>query len=110
MKRNVIVAIAWALTFTSIAPAKAQVVLDLSLITCKQLLDSDPDRQALIGSWMSGYFSASKNISTLDFRYVKRKPNGRWQLLQDAQVGYGNERNAEELALKPTPALPPFRV
>ena len=72
MKRNVVVAIAWALTFTSIAPAKAQVVLDLSLITCKQLLDSDPDRQALIGSWMSGYFSASKNISTLDFRYVKR--------------------------------------
>ena len=72
MKRNVVIAIAWALTFTSIAPAKAQVVLDLSLITCKQLLDSDADRQALIGSWMSGYFSASKNISTLDFRYVKR--------------------------------------
>ena len=42
MKRNVVIAIAWALTFTSIAPAKAQVVLDLSLITCKQLLDSDP--------------------------------------------------------------------
>ena len=72
MKRNVAIAIAWALTFTPIAPAKAQVALDLSLITCKQLLDSDPDRQALIGSWMSGYFSASKNISTLDFRYVKR--------------------------------------
>jgi acid stress chaperone HdeB len=72
MKRNVVIAIAWALTFTSIAPAKAQVVLDLSLITCKQLLDSDADRQALIGSWMSGYFSASKNISTLEFRYVKR--------------------------------------
>jgi len=53
-------------------PAKAQVVLDLSLITCKQYLDSDPERQNLIGSWMSGYFSASKNLNMLDFRYVER--------------------------------------
>jgi acid stress chaperone HdeB len=71
MKCNII-AIACILTVTSIVPAKAQVVLDLSLITCKQLLDSDPDRQALIGSWMSGYFSASKNLYMLDFRYVER--------------------------------------
>jgi acid stress chaperone HdeB len=71
MKRNII-AIACVLTVTPIVPAKAQVVLDLSLITCKQLLDSDPDRQALIGSWMSGYFSASKNLNMLDFRYVER--------------------------------------
>jgi acid stress chaperone HdeB len=48
------------------------VVIDLSLITCKQLLDSDAERQALIGSWMSGYFSATKNLNDLDFRYVKR--------------------------------------
>ena len=54
------------------APAKAQTVLDLSLITCQQLLASDPERQALIGSWMSGYFSATKNLDTLDFRYVER--------------------------------------
>ena len=71
MKRNII-AIACALTIASIIPARAQVVLDLSLITCKQLLESDPDRQALIGSWMSGYFSASKNLNILDFRYVER--------------------------------------
>ena len=53
-------------------PAKAQTVLDLSLITCGQLLASDPERQALIGSWMSGYFSASKNLNMLDFNYVAR--------------------------------------
>ena len=33
---------------------------------------SDAERQALISSWMSGYFSATKNLSELDFRYVKR--------------------------------------
>ena len=47
-------------------------MLDLSLITCQQLLASDAERQALIGSWMSGYFSATKNLDTLDFRYVER--------------------------------------
>ena len=71
MTRNLIASIS-VLLLTSIAPARAQVVIDLSMITCKQLLDSDAERQTLIGSWMSGYFSASKNISTLDFRYVKR--------------------------------------
>jgi acid stress chaperone HdeB len=53
-------------------PAKAQAVLDLSLVTCQQLLASDAERQSLIGSWMSGYFSASRNLETLDFRYVER--------------------------------------
>lgn len=52
--------------------SRAQVVVDLSLITCKQLLESDPDRQMLISSWMSGYFSAAKNLSTVDFRYLER--------------------------------------
>jgi acid stress chaperone HdeB len=60
------------LTLAFSVPAKAQVVLDLSLITCKQFLTSDPEKQALIGSWMSGYFSATKNLNILDFRYVER--------------------------------------
>ena len=51
------------LIFVLSAPARAQVMIDLSLITCKQFLESDPERQALIGSWMSGYFSATKNLS-----------------------------------------------
>ena len=56
--------------FTSlISPAKAQVVVDMSLITCQQYKDSDPQRQQLIAYWMSGYFSSAKNFTTLDFRY-----------------------------------------
>jgi acid stress chaperone HdeB len=71
MKR-IIVAIASVLVCGLAVSAKAQAVLDLSLITCQQLLAADAERQALIGSWMSGYFSASKNLDTLDFRYVER--------------------------------------
>ena len=67
-----IVASCFALLLTSIVPASAQVVIDLSVITCKQLLESDSERQSLISSWMSGYFSATKNLNELDIRYVKR--------------------------------------
>ena len=52
--------------------AGGQIKVDMSLITCKQLLESDAERQILISSWMSGYFSATKNLNELDFRYVKR--------------------------------------
>jgi len=58
------------LTATLALPAKAQVIVDMSLITCQQYFDAPPDQQRLIAWWMSGYFSASKNLSTLDFRYV----------------------------------------
>jgi acid stress chaperone HdeB len=70
MKLPVLAGIA-ALIVTTAAPAAAQVI-DLSLITCKELLASDPERQVLISSWMAGYFSASKNLSVVDFRYVER--------------------------------------
>ena len=71
MKR-IIVVTTLLLACGSAIPARAQTVLDLSLITCQQLLAADAERQALIGSWMSGYFSATKNLDTLDFRYVER--------------------------------------
>src|SRR5260370_1019190 len=47
----IIIAPTLLLACGSAAPAKAQAVLDLSLITCQQLLASDAERQALIGSW-----------------------------------------------------------
>ncbi len=59
----------------AVVPAKAQVVVDMSLITCKQYQEiskTDPDRAIVIASWMGGYFGASKNLSTIDFRYTKR--------------------------------------
>ncbi|UFX47019.1 HdeA family protein [Bradyrhizobium sp. 41S5] len=69
---NFIAVLCWCVVLLPAGPARAQVVLDMSLITCKQLLEADLDRQVLIGSWMGGYFSASKNLNMLDFRYVER--------------------------------------
>jgi len=45
-----------------------QVKVDMSLITCKQYLGSDSERQEMIASWMSGYFRASANQPVLDFQ------------------------------------------
>ncbi len=73
MKSAICIATA-AVVLSLVSPAKAQVI-DLSLITCKDLLAADTERQVLIASWMSGYFSASKNLNVLDFRYTER--NGR---------------------------------
>jgi len=69
MKTKLILAAAMlALT----VPAKAQVVLDMNLITCGQFLDGADAEKLLISSWMGGYFSSSRNLTTVDMRYVKR--------------------------------------
>lgn len=41
--------------------------IDMSLLTCKQYLASDPERKGMIGYWMSGYFRASTNLPLFDF-------------------------------------------
>ncbi len=64
-----------ALMMAGAIPVNAQVMVDMSLITCKQYAEitkSDPDKAVTIESWMGGYFSASKNLSTIDLRYTKR--------------------------------------
>ncbi|WP_298352380.1 HdeA/HdeB family chaperone [Rhodoblastus sp.] len=70
MKTKMILAAAM-LAF-AIPAAKAQVVLDMSLITCGQFLKAPGADRALISSWMSGYFMSSKNLLNVDMRYVKR--------------------------------------
>jgi len=60
------------LAASSALPAKAQVVLDLSQITCGEYLNASLDDQAFISSWLSGYFHAATNKTTLDLRAVKR--------------------------------------
>jgi len=73
MRKLVLLAAAGAALFA--VPASAQVVIDMSLITCKQMKDmgkDDPDQAVLVTWWMSGYFSATKNLSTVDLRYAKR--------------------------------------
>jgi acid stress chaperone HdeB len=69
--KSAIPLIAAAVMLALASPARAQVI-DLSLITCKDLLASDAERQTLIGAWMSGYFSASKNLNVVDFKYLER--------------------------------------
>ena len=64
--------VATVLVIGAAIPANAQVVIDMSLLTCKQFMGSDPERKDLIASWMSGYFSASKDLHVLDFGYVAR--------------------------------------
>ena len=54
------------------APASAQVVIDMSLITCEDYATRPPEIKGMITSWMSGYFSASKNLNMLQFDYLKR--------------------------------------
>jgi acid stress chaperone HdeB len=71
MNRKMI-ALAMAIMAVSAMPAKAQVVVDMPVITCKQFLDFDLYRQMVVASWMSGYFSATKNLSTVDLRYMER--------------------------------------
>ena len=36
-------------------PVKAQVIVDLSVITCGQYRSKDRDTQDVIAAWMSGY-------------------------------------------------------
>ncbi|MCW2273742.1 hypothetical protein GJ654_17070 [Rhodoblastus acidophilus] len=71
MNRNLFVAVALLAAFAG-RPASAQVVLQMDQITCRQFLDADPERQILIGSWVGGYYSASKNLNIFQSIYAKR--------------------------------------
>jgi acid stress chaperone HdeB len=55
-------------------PARAQVLLDMSLLKCSDYLQAAPDRQELIAAWMSGYFNASRNQPIVDLsRFATNK-------------------------------------
>ena len=98
MKRNIIASIC-VLLLTSIAPAHAQVVIDLSLITCKQLLEfgcGKADTDQLVDERI---FQRDKKPQRARLPLCEAEREGRRKLLQGAQVGYRHERNAKELAL-----------
>jgi acid stress chaperone HdeB len=62
------------LALSATYPAGAQVILDMSLITCEQYLEYDPARKEMVAAWMSGYFNASINqpvVSLERFEYNK---------------------------------------
>jgi acid stress chaperone HdeB len=53
---------------------KAQVILEMSALTCHNYLEAPPERQNLMAAWMSGYFNAARNMPTVDFgRYATNK-------------------------------------
>lgn len=54
------------------APASAQVMIEMSEISCKQFSEYDPETKDFIANWMRGYFSAKNNLNVIDSRYVKR--------------------------------------
>ena len=53
-------------------PGKAQVVLDMTLITCGEYMGQNRDTQDLLAAWMSGYFNAAKNQSMVDLARFQR--------------------------------------
>lgn len=71
MNRKLIVAGALLAAFAA-KTASAQVVIQMAEITCQQFMDADLDRQLLLGSWMSGYYSASRNLSIFEEKYAQR--------------------------------------
>ncbi|HKG84892.1 MAG TPA: HdeA/HdeB family chaperone [Beijerinckiaceae bacterium] len=66
------IAIAALLAASSAAPAGAQTIVDMSLISCDQFLKSPQERKDVLSAWMGGYYSAMKNLATIDARYVVR--------------------------------------
>ena len=66
------IAIAVLLAASSAVPARAQTIVDMSLISCDQFLQSPQERKDVLSAWMGGYYSAMKNLATIDARYVVR--------------------------------------
>jgi acid stress chaperone HdeB len=55
-----------------ISPASAQVLVDMSQITCKEFASYDADTRALLAAWYGGYYSAGKNLNVVQSDYVQR--------------------------------------
>ena len=53
-------------------PAKAQVVLEMSMITCGQYLNQVRDKQDEIAAWLSGYFNAARGQSSVNLGNFQR--------------------------------------
>lgn len=52
--------------------ASAQVMIEMSEITCKQFSQYDGETKGFVANWMRGYFSSKNNISIVDVRDAKR--------------------------------------
>jgi HdeA/HdeB family len=50
------------------APAQAQVIVDVSKITCDQYVHAKITTPNLIAAWLSGYYNAKRNNTIIDLR------------------------------------------
>ncbi len=66
------------------APASAQVVIDMSLITCEDFAKRPPEIKGMIASWMGGYFSASQKPEHASVRLPQAQHGKGRRLLQKA--------------------------
>lgn len=69
MKRFVV---AGSVLVASLAPASAQVSIDMSRITCTQYLAMAPEETAIVSSWLSGWFNHRIGSVSVDMNAFAR--------------------------------------
>ena len=60
-----------ALATGATAPARAQMILDMSKVTCEQLLTASPNAVE-VGIWLSGYYNGLRKNTQLDLNQFKK--------------------------------------
>jgi acid stress chaperone HdeB len=53
------------------APAQAQVIVDVSKITCDQYVHAKITTPNLLAAWMSGYYNAKRNNKVIDLETLE---------------------------------------
>ena len=64
--------VAVVLTGAGLAPAEAQIKLDMNKITCGDWLGYGPADRDFVRSFMSGYYNAAANSSVLDYSRLQK--------------------------------------
>ena len=60
-----------ALAAGAAAPARAQMIVDVSKVTCAQFLTASPNAVE-VGIWLSGYYNGLKKNTQLDLNQFKK--------------------------------------
>ena len=60
-----------ALAAGTAAPARAQMIMDMSKVTCEQLLTASPNAVE-VGIWLSGYYNGLRKNTQLDVNQFKK--------------------------------------
>jgi acid stress chaperone HdeB len=71
MKRHIIVALGFAAAVAVTSAASAQVMLDLTKVTCDQFIKYKVADPKLIAVWLSGYFHGKRGDTMVDTERLK---------------------------------------